>query len=36
VHCDDGEWADTAKDVLETTGAEDVTATSEARADYQP
>jgi hypothetical protein len=36
VHCDDGDWADKAKDILESTGAEDVTSTTEAKADYRP
>jgi hypothetical protein len=36
VHCDDSEWADRAKEILETTGAQDVASTSEARADYHP
>ena len=36
VHCDDGEWADRAKDVLQTTGAQDVVTTHEAVADYRP
>jgi hypothetical protein len=36
VHCDDSDWAETAKDVLETTGAEDVSTTAEAKADYKP
>jgi hypothetical protein len=36
VHCDDNDWTDKAKEVLESTGAEDVTATTEAKADYRP
>ena len=36
VHCDDGEWASRAKEVLQTTGAHDVVATREAVADYHP
>ncbi|HYV99448.1 MAG TPA: hypothetical protein VE967_18465 [Gemmatimonadaceae bacterium] len=36
VHCDDSDWADKAKDVLEATGAVDVASTTEAKADYQP
>jgi hypothetical protein len=36
VHCDDGEWADKARDILEATGAENVSSTSEAKADYRP
>lgn len=31
VHCDDGDWADKAKQILEATGAEGVSETSEAR-----
>jgi hypothetical protein len=31
VHCDDGDWADKAKDILEATGAEEVSETSEAK-----
>jgi hypothetical protein len=34
VHCDDSEWAKRAADILERTGAEDVSTTSEAGADY--
>jgi hypothetical protein len=34
VHCDDGDWADRAKNLLEQHGAEDVSSTSEASADY--
>lgn len=36
VHCDDREWAQRAKEVLETTGAHDVVTTHEAVADYHP
>lgn len=36
VHCDDRDWARRAKELLKQTGAEDVSATSEATADYQP
>ena len=36
VHCDDSEWADRARGILERTGAEEVTQTSEATADYHP
>jgi hypothetical protein len=36
VHCDDGEWADRAKEILRTTGAHDVATTAEATADYHP
>ncbi len=34
VHCDNSEWTSKAKDILERTGAEDVSSTGEARADY--
>ena len=34
VHCDNGDWVSKAKDVLKRTGAEDVSSTSEASADY--
>jgi hypothetical protein len=34
VHADDGQWARKAKEVLERTGAEDVSATSEIRGDF--
>lgn len=33
VHCDDSEWTRKAKDILEQTGAEDVSSTSEADSD---
>jgi hypothetical protein len=36
VHCDDREWAQRAKEILETSGAHDVVATREAVADYHP
>jgi hypothetical protein len=36
IHCDDGEWASRAKDILQTTGAQDVVTTAEAVADYRP
>lgn len=36
VHCDDNDWADKAKEVMESTGAEDVATTSEVKADYHP
>src|SRR5688572_17831007 len=36
VHCDDREWAQRAKETLETTGAHDVVSTREAVADYHP
>jgi hypothetical protein len=35
VHCDNSEWTRRAKDILERTGAEDVSSTGEAGADYQ-
>ena len=34
IHCDDGEWANRAKEILANTGAEDISSTSESPADY--
>src|SRR5713101_3618310 len=34
VHCDDSEWVKRAKKILEETGAEDISSTGEASADY--
>jgi hypothetical protein len=34
VHCDNTEWTKKAKDILERTGAEDVSSTGEASADF--
>jgi hypothetical protein len=34
VHCDDREWVKSAREILEQTGAEDVSATTEAKADF--
>ena len=34
VHCDDHDWTKRAKDILEQTGAQDISSTSEARADF--
>lgn len=34
VHCDSGDWVSKAKDILKRSGAEDVSSTSEASADY--
>lgn len=34
VHCDNSEWAKTARDVLERTGAQDISTTTEAKADF--
>jgi len=34
VHCDNGDWINKAKDLLEQTGAEDVASAGEAAADY--
>jgi hypothetical protein len=34
VHCDDSDWTKKAKEILEKTGAEDVTSTGEASADF--
>src|SRR5262250_194275 len=35
VHADDSNWVKKAKDILENTGADDISSTSEARADFQ-
>ena len=35
VHCDDSEWTKKAKEILEHSGAQDVTSTGEASADFQ-
>ncbi len=34
VHCDDSKWTKNAKEILEQTGAEDVSSTGEASADF--
>jgi hypothetical protein len=34
VHCDDSDWAGKAKEILERTGAEDISSSSEAAADF--
>jgi hypothetical protein len=34
VHCDNSEWTRKAKDILERTGASDVSSTGEASADF--
>src|SRR6266446_571145 len=34
VHCDDSKWVKRAKDILERTGAEDISSSGEAKADY--
>lgn len=34
VHCDNSDWVKRAKDILQRTGAEDISSTSEAGADY--
>ena len=34
VHCDNSEWVDRAKKLLQQTGAEDISSTGEAAADY--
>ena len=34
VHCDDSDWVKSARAILDQTGAEDVSATTEARADF--
>jgi len=35
VHCDDSNWTERAKEILERTGAQDVSSTGEAGADFQ-
>ena len=35
VHCDNSDWVKRAKDILKTTGAEDISSSGEASADYQ-
>jgi hypothetical protein len=35
VHCDESDWTRKAKDILERTGAQDVSSTGEADADFQ-
>ena len=34
VHCDNSEWTKKAKQILEDTGAEDISSTGEASADF--
>jgi hypothetical protein len=34
VHCDDAEWVKRAKDILQNSGADDISATGEAHADF--
>jgi hypothetical protein len=34
VHCDDAQWTKRAKEVLDLTGAEDISATAESRGDF--
>jgi len=34
VHCDDSKWADRAKQLMKDTGAQDISSTGEAGADY--
>jgi hypothetical protein len=36
VHCDDGDWARRAEEILEATGGKHVVKTAEASADYRP
>jgi hypothetical protein len=36
VHCDDRNWANRAKEILEASSGHDVVSTSEAAADYRP
>jgi len=35
VHCDDSDWVKRAKEILERTGANDISSTGEASADYE-
>ena len=35
VHCDDSNWTKRAKEILERTGAQDISSTGEAGADFQ-
>ena len=34
VHCDNSDWADKAKELMKSTGAEDISSSTEAAADY--
>jgi len=34
VHCDSSDWATKAKEILKQTGAEDVSSSAEAKADF--
>src|SRR5262245_25992174 len=34
IHCDDSKWTKRAKEILESTGADDVSSTGEASADF--
>lgn len=34
VHCDNSDWSDKAKELMKSTGAEDISSSSEATADY--
>ena len=34
VHCDDSKWTERAKELLKSTGAEDISSTGEAKADF--
>jgi hypothetical protein len=36
VHCDDKEWAARAREVITTSGGQDVVSTAEAKPDYRP
>jgi hypothetical protein len=36
VHCDDSKWADRAKEILKSTGGQEISSTAEATADYRP
>jgi hypothetical protein len=35
VHCDNSEWTKKARQILEDTGAEDISSTGESAADFQ-
>jgi len=35
VHCDDSNWTKRRKEILERTGAQDISSTGEAGADFQ-
>lgn len=35
VHCDNSDWVKRAKDIMERTGAHDISSSGEAKADYE-